>query len=298
MICLPENINSRELINTIRELSWDVAKIFKSYNLGERNSDEFKEKLNIKKLDTGPVTVVDIEISELIKNRIKKKYPLEKWEFLSEEDKKINKNRIFHSKWVWIIDPLDGTKDFIKETGEYAMHLALTYASEVILGIVLIPDKNQLWISIKGEGTWFENEKSFKNFPINKKTLNFNEIKILTSKSHVHPKFDFLLDKINPREIKGMGSIGYKISSLLRGDGDLYISYALPNGTCPQDWDVAAPLGLMTEAGGNFTDINGRNLKFLKDGNFDQGGILIASMTNNHMEICREISKIVNNNQL
>ncbi len=290
MIFLPDNIKSRELLNTIRELSWDVAKIFRSYNQEINNS----KKLNIKIFETGPVTAADIEINELIKRTIKNKYPLQQWEFLSEEDKKSNKNRIFNSKWVWIIDPLDGTKDFIKETGEYAMHLALTFKREIVLGIVLIPQKNQLWISIKGEGIWFENEDSLKEYPINKKNKKLNELKILTSKSHVHQKFQSLLERMNPKEIIGMGSIGYKISSILRGDGDLYISYALAEGTCPKDWDIAAPYGLIKEAGGHFTDINGADLKFLKEKNYDQSGILIASMNSNHLEICKNISCLIN----
>ncbi len=291
MIYFPDDINFKELLNTIRELSWDVAKIFKSYNQEIKNS----KKLNIKNLETGPVTEADIEINDLIKNTIKNKYPFQEWEFLSEEDKKTNKNRIFNSKWVWIIDPLDGTKDFIKDTGEYAMHLALTFEKEIVLGIVLIPQKNQLWISIKGEGSWFENEESLKEFPINKKNKHLNELKILTSKSHIHQKFYSLLEKIKPKEIQGMGSIGYKICSILRGDGDLYISYSLPDGSSPQDWDIAAPLGLIKEAGGHFTDINGKDLKFLKEGNYDQSGILIASMASNHLEICKKISKLINN---
>ena len=291
MICLPDNIKSKELLNTIRELSWNAAKIFRSYNQQIKNS----KKLNIKNFDTGPVTAADIEINELIKSTIKIKYPFQQWEFLSEEDKKLNKNRIFKSKWVWIIDPLDGTKDFIKQTGEYAMHLALTYKKEIILGIVLIPNKNQLWISVKGEGTWFENEDSLKGYPIIKKNKKLKELTILTSKSHVHQKFQTILEKINPKEIKGMGSIGYKISSILRGDGDLYISYAFPEGTCPQDWDMAAPYGLIKEAGGYFTDINGEDLMFLKEENYDQSGLLIASMNSNHLEICKKISKLINN---
>ena len=288
---LPDNIKTRELLNTIRELSWDVARIFRSYDQQIKNS----KKLNIKNFETGPVTAADIEINELIKSTINNKYPDQQWAFLSEEDKKTNKNRIFKSKWVWIIDPLDGTKDFIKETGEFAMHLALTYEKEIVLGIVLIPQKNQLWISIKGEGIWFENEDSLKEYPINTKNKKLSELTILTSKSHVHIKFQALLEKINPKEIKGMGSIGYKISSILRGDGDLYISYALPEGTCPQDWDMAAPYGLIKEAGGYFTDINGVDLKFLKKENYDQSGLLLASMNSNHLEICKKISKLINN---
>ena len=125
MICLPKSVDPNQLLNTIRELSWDVGKVIKYYEKKISPTDNFKKKLNIKDHISGPVTDADLEINKLIKNRIKEKYPYEKWDFLSEEDEKLNFNKDFKSKWVWIIDPLDGTKDFINQTGEYAMHLAL-----------------------------------------------------------------------------------------------------------------------------------------------------------------------------
>ena len=69
----------------------------------------------------------------------------------------------------------------------------------------------------------------------------------------------------------------------------------MPEGTCPKDWDMAAPYGLIKEAGGYFTDMNGEDLKFLKEENYDQSGLLIASMNINHLEICKKISKLLNN---
>ena len=138
MTFLPENVEVIELLNTIRELSWKVAKVFKSYNRKANKSKNFDKKLDIKNFETGPVTAADIEVNELIKNTIRNRYPLQEWEFLSEEDKKDNDSRTFKSKWVWIIDPLDGTKDFIDGTGEYAMHLALTFEKNIVLGLSLI----------------------------------------------------------------------------------------------------------------------------------------------------------------
>ena len=84
-----------------------------------------------------------------------------------------------------------------------------------------------------------------------------------------------------------------KITSILKGEGDVYISYSLPSGTCPRDWDIAAPASLIKGAGGFFTDINGKELEFLNEG-YNQRGILIASLNKNHFEICRAISNIVN----
>ena len=62
-----------------------------------------------------------------------------------------------------------------------------------------------------------------------------------------------------------MGSVGFKVASILRGEGDLYISYSLKGGSSPKDWDMAAPEAIITGAGGYFTDLRGRNLTFLNE---------------------------------
>jgi len=293
MIPLPKSVELEELLNMIREISWNVSDIFTSYDPIRVNKKELVKRLNIQNLDKGPVTDADIEVSELIKRSIKQRYPLAEWDFLSEEDKISHYEKISDKKWVWIIDPLDGTKDFINKTGEYAMHLALTFEKRVILGIVLISTKNQLWFSIAGEKTWYENKNLVKTICVKESIKNINQISILTSKSHMHESFQFLLNDLKPNRVIGMGSIGYKITSILRGEGDVYISYSLPSGTCPRDWDIAAPASLIKGAGGFFTDINGKELEFLNEG-FNQRGILIASLNKNHFEICRTISNIVN----
>ncbi len=292
MTCLPTDVNPKDLITFISELCWDIDDILKYYTYNNFNLNDFKKKLDIQNLNSGPVTNADIEINDLIKKRISEKYPKAEWEFLSEEDKKNNDSRIFNSKWVWIIDPLDGTKDFIKGTGEYAIHLALTYEKSLIMGFVLIPVKEELWINFKSKGTWCESRDGLKKSSFLNSSEDLNQLTILTSKSHFHSKFEFLLKELNPKNVLGMGSVGYKITSILRGEGDIYISYSLPNGSSPKDWDMAAPLSLIEGAGGYFTDINGCKLDFL-NGNFDQSGILIASLNSNHKEICKEISKII-----
>ncbi len=293
MIPLPKSVDLEDLLNMIREISWNVSDIFTSYDPSLLDKKELVNKLNIKNLDKGPVTNADIEVSELIKRSIKKRYPFAEWDFLSEEDIEVDSKKISDKKWVWIIDPLDGTKDFINKTGEYAMHLALTFDSRVVLGIVLISNKEQLWFSIEGEKTWYENKNSVKTISVKESIKKINQISVLTSKSHMHQSFQSLLNDLKPNRVIGMGSIGYKITSILRGEGDLYISYSLPSGTCPRDWDMAAPASLIKGAGGFFTDINGKELEFLNEG-FNQPGILIASLNKNHFEICKTISNIVN----
>ena len=81
-----------------------------------------------------PVTLADLKVNEMIINRINEKYIGIDWKILSEENVKLPKHEIdTKGDWLWILDPLDGTKDFIQGTGNYAMHLALTYKQKHIL---------------------------------------------------------------------------------------------------------------------------------------------------------------------
>jgi len=289
MICLPEHVELDKLIDHIRKLCWEISDILKSYNQNIDNTKEFQRNLNIKNFETGPVTSADLKISKLIKRRISERYPSISWDFLSEEDKEDNFKKKFKSKWVWIIDPIDGTRDFIKQTGEYAVHIALWYQEAIILGFVLIPSKEELWISSCDTGTWCENkeQKIKKSICVNEKDIN--KLVIVTSKSHMHSKFSHLLENLNPLSVIGMGSVGYKIVSILNGDADVYISFSLPGGSSPKDWDMAAPSSIIEKAGGHITDSSGENLNFL-DANFNQEGIIIASMNAKHKELCNRIS--------
>ena len=297
MFWLPQDIKQEELLDLTREIGWEVSRILNAYNQNIEKNDQFQRKLKILNLESGPVTSADIEISELVKKRIKEQYPNINWDFLSEEDVKNNQKLNFKSKWVWIIDPIDGTKDFIEQSGEFAMHMALTYESEIILSVVPIPSKNQLWMFFKDRGTWCETPNTKQNFiiPITLKDIPINDLTILTSKSHLSSDFESLLEKLCPKKVVGLGSVGFKVVSILTGEASLYISYSSNNGSCPKDWDMAAPFGLIKGAGGNFTDLYSNDLSFLKDNNFEQRGILVASLNQNHQEICKKILDLVRN---
>ena len=118
------------------------------------DSDDKKKILKNNNADD-PVTSADLKVNEIIIKRINEKYKNINWDILSEENVKASKNFVTKNDWVWVLDPLDGTKDFIQGTGNYAMHLALNFKQKPYIGFVLIPDKNQLWIT-DGEKTWCE----------------------------------------------------------------------------------------------------------------------------------------------
>tara|TARA_Y100000589_G_scaffold42156_1_gene35390 strand:- start:576 stop:1463 length:888 start_codon:yes stop_codon:yes gene_type:complete len=294
MISLPKNVDPIALLCNLRELSWNVSDVLQSYNNDLISQEEFTKKLDVKNLSKGLVTIADLEVSNLIKEKLRDLYPNIGWEFLSEEDEN-KRDKNIKNQWVWIIDPLDGTNDFVNRTGEFATHIALYFKKEIILGIVLIPSDEKLWIYFEGIGTWCEDRNAQKVTNFKREFMSFNEITILTSKSHTHPQLQSLIKSLNPKRIVGMGSVGYKVASILKGYGDLYISFSLPNSSCPKDWDMAAPSSIIRGAGGHFTDVHGSNIEFLKNDNYEQGGIILSSMNKNHQGLCKEILENLKN---
>ena len=170
-----------------------------------------------------PVTLADIKVNELIVNKIRKSYRNVSWDILSEEDIKTDTNTFMRtSEWCWVLDPLDGTKDFIQGTGNYAMHLALNYKQKPLIGVVLIPERNELWIS-NGEKLWRERRDGSKieKYLSSRKTIN--EMTLVTSKNHSNNTLKRLIEKLNFKDVIVMGSIGCKIASILRGESDIYM---------------------------------------------------------------------------
>ena len=292
MIKLPSELEINSLIDDLRTFSWEAADVLLYYSKIVKDS---KYKSNILENDNSedPVTIADLRVNELIIQRINEKYKDVDWEILSEENVKIeSENRDTYSDWMWVLDPLDGTKDFIQGTSNYAMHLALNYKNKPYIGIVLIPEKDQLWIS-NGENVWCERRDGSLielNPPLNK---NLKEMVLVTSKNHRNETLKNLIQKINFKEVIIMGSIGCKITSIVRGESDIYICLSLPGKSSPKDWDFAAPAAILKSAGGAITNLDNQELTYGKL-NYKQEGIIVASNNNLiHQSICLEIKEII-----
>ena len=116
---------------------------------------------------------------------------------------------------------------------------------------------------------------------------------VVTSKNHRNKILGDLIDVVGFKKVIIMGSIGCKITSILRGESDIYICLSLPGKNSPKDWDFSAPESILTGAGGAITNINNGELTYGKS-NFQQGGIIVASNNYpNHGKICFEIKEII-----
>ena len=296
MINLPSGVDINNLIDDLKTFSWEASEILLYYSKILKNGKD-KNRI-IKNNNEDPVTLADLKVNDLIINRINKKYKGVAWKILSEENVKIGfEKHNIDSDWLWVLDPLDGTKDFIQGTRNYAMHLALNYKQKPCLGVVLIPEKDELWIST-GDKVWCERRDNDEIKPTLNKKKNLKNMIVVTSKNHRNKTLKNLIDKIGFKEVKIMGSIGCKIASILRGESDIYICLSLPGQNSPKDWDFSAPEVILKAAGGAITNLDNNELCYGQS-DFKQGGIIVASNNKlTHESICLEIEEIIRKNDI
>ena len=173
------------------------------------------------------------------------------------------------------------------------MHLALNYKQKPLIGVVLIPEKNQLWIS-NGRKSWCESRDGTylkTNLLQNKKRIH--DMTIVTSKNHSNQTLKKVIEKLNFKDQIVMGSVGCKIASILRGESNIYICLSLPGKSSPKDWDFAAPEAILKTAGGSLTNLNNDELSY-GGSNFEQGGIIVATSGKiSHKSICSQIMQVI-----
>ena len=291
---IPLGLDIHNLIDDLRNFSWEASKVLLYYAKEIKNIEE-KRNIIKTKSNEDPVTLADLKVNELIIQRINQKYPNLDWGILSEENVKLNpENHLSNScpEWLWVIDPLDGTKDFIQGTENYAMHLALNYKKRPLIGVVLIPEKDELWIT-DGKKLWCEKSDGSQKIINISKNKKLREMTLVSSKNHRNQSLEKLIERIDFKKVITMGSIGCKIASILRGESDIYITLSMPGKSCPKDWDFAAPEAILRAAGGAITNLNNEELIYCKK-NFEQGGIIIASNNSEtHESKCKEIKEII-----
>ena len=297
MFNLPIGVDISNLIDDLRIISWEAEKILTHYSKELKEQKVKKDLVSIKE-NNEPVTLADIEVNDLIIKSIKERYEDVEWQLLSEENGIIRLNKsVMNSHWLWVLDPLDGTKDFIQGTNNYALHLALNYKNKPYLGIVLIPEKEELWISYL-ENVWCENKVGLRQEIKFSNKRKIEEMILVTSKNHNNQNLQKIIKALGFKESIIMGSIGCKVASILRGESDIYLSLSLPGKSSPKDWDFAAPESLLRSAGGSITNLENEELTYYKEG-FKQEGFIIASNNkNNHKFICEEIKDILKKNNL
>ena len=289
---VPTGISIDALLVELRRLSWGAADILLAYGRGEQPPYGFAKALSVDDGGEGPVSAADLAVNQWLLDGLSQSFPDAPWTLLSEETAKeqLIPGQPLAAEWLWILDPLDGTKDFLQGTGEYAVHLALAHRGVPVLGVVLLPALEELWFGLLDGGdaaspgrAWCE-DRSGQQRPARLSTRQeLGELVLVASRNHRDQRLEQLLAALALGDTKAIGSVGGKVATILRGETDLYIS--LSGKSAPKDWDMAAPEAVLRAAGGDFTHADGRALSY-NDGDIRQAGCLIASHGASHQELC------------
>jgi myo-inositol-1(or 4)-monophosphatase len=202
-------------------------------------------KIN-RKQDGTLVTDIDLRIEEEIVKTIKKKFPGD--EILSEE----NVYPLKGAHYRWIIDPLDGTHNYIRGVNIVGTSIALAFNKEVVMGIIHMPFTKELYFTSKGTGSYLNGRKIY----VSQKHLK--ESTLIYDSNIINEQTEVMLEHL--KKLKGkvfimrmFGSTARSLSYIAEGKADLEVEYT------DKIWDFAAGAILIEEAGGKFTNYKGNH---------------------------------------
>lgn len=197
--------------------------------------------------DNSPLTLADQKANGIIMTALKKLYP--EIPIISEETKVMAYEERKNWNEYWLVDPLDGTKEFIKKNGEFTVNIALMSDGEPVAGVVFAPAKKQLWYGMKGEGSYKINEDGSKT-PLPKGTdwRELQKVNVVGSRSHMSEEtLQFVEDlKKQGKEVEFVSSgSSLKFCLVAEGLADVY-----PRFGPTMEWDTAAGHAVVAIAGG------------------------------------------------
>ena len=165
---------------------------------------------------------------------------------LSEEGKDVPFEERRKWEYFWLVDPLDGTKEFIKRNGEFTVNIALVHEQKVIAGVVYTPVTQKLYWGMVGEGAYLEYEG--KAVPLKGSEQKKGPVRVVASRSHMSEETQEFINQYASSEIVSMGS-SLKFMVLAEGNADVY-----PRFGPTMEWDTGAAQAVLEAAGGSVID--------------------------------------------
>jgi len=200
-----------------------------------------------------PVTEADRSANQHIVARLSAAFPDDG--ILSEESKddfvRLNKSR------VWIVDPLDGTKEFIARNGEFSIMIGLAIEGRPVLGVVQQPATGLLYAGVVGHGVFLYEDGEHIELSVSECSV-IRDMILVSSRSHRQQIVDRIRAQLNITRERVSGSVGLKVGLITRRLADLYIH---PSPGC-KEWDLCAPQAILEAAGGRITDCWGNPIRY------------------------------------
>ncbi|MXY62182.1 MAG: 3'(2'),5'-bisphosphate nucleotidase CysQ [Synechococcus sp. SB0665_bin_28] len=271
---LPHGVKGDHLMAVLRRSGWEAADLLRAYARGQQPPYGYPPGLTVEEGRDGPVSAADWAVHRHVLQALTRSWPDAPWGILSEETTHHDdRDHPLDQEWVWLLDPLDGTRDFLEGTGHYAIHLALLHKGCPRLGLVMLPERGELWFGLE-DRCWQEDRQGICHPAQLSGRRRCEDLILVASRNHRDERLEALIPRLGLAGSCSVGSVGCKVAAILRGEADVYIS--LSGHSAPKHWDMAAPEAVLRAAGGCFRHGDGRPLSY-SSSDLRQTGCLVAS---------------------
>jgi 3'(2'), 5'-bisphosphate nucleotidase len=226
------------------------------------------------KSDNTPLTLADKVANDIIVSALREEYPL--CAILAEESHEAdNRSRVFR-EYCFIVDPLDGTKEFIARTGQFTVNIALSHNGESVVGVIYVPVTEELYYAYRGYGAYYQNNPEATAVKLSV-TDKLENLIFVGSKSHATEREEQLL-KEKSSLISSVTTVGSSLKGCMvaRGIADVYYRYGLTN-----EWDTAAMQCIVEQAGGVFRQADGSEMRYNRKDILNRKGFLAVNRREN-----------------
>jgi 3'(2'), 5'-bisphosphate nucleotidase len=207
--------------------------------------------------DASPLTSADRASHEIIVRRLLAEFP--EIPILSEEGRDIAYAERKNWKLFWLVDPLDGTKEFIKRNGEFTVNIALIEDGQVAAGVVHVPAQDRTYLGIRGQGAWLTVGTESPVRIAVREADHSSGLTVVMSRSHPSRELAAYLEGLKVADALPVGS-SLKFCVVAEGRADLY-----PRLGPTMEWDTAAGHAVVEGAGGRVTTVDGKRLQYNKE---------------------------------
>ena len=225
------------------------------------------------KADNSPLTKADKASNRIIVDMLREEFP--EYAILSEEEKD-SKERL-NNDYCFVIDPLDGTKEFVKRNGQFTVNIALSYQHKSVMGVIYVPVTEELYYAQEEGGSFLEKDGEVTELHVSKEKKAKCDLNVVMSNSHGAPEMEALREKYQFKNLVKAGS-SLKGCMIAKGVADVYYRH---NPT--MEWDTAAMQCIVEEAGGIFRQMNDTNMCYNRENSLNDKGFYILNDWDNKL---------------
>lgn len=226
------------------------------------------------KSDDSPLTRADKAANRIIVDMLRERFP--QHAILSEEEQD-DRERL-NEKLCFVVDPLDGTKEFIKRNGQFTVNIALADDHESVMGVIYVPVTGELYYAAKGYGSFLEKDGKVTELHVSREKKAKKDLNVVMSSSHGCAEMDMLLEKYSLKNFVKIGS-SLKGCLIAKGEADIYYRH-----TPTMEWDTAAMQCIAEEAGAVFRQMDDTPMRYNRENSLNEKGFYIINSIDNKLE--------------